>query len=191
MEKVKTPNYYQITSFINLLAAQLKKFSRNMLFSAESIIDGRNHGIDLKDIRIFTINNFIGFTRYFTEGGFINLINNRKEKYNPRASQFINEDKENEDAIKELADVGEEETRNQLISFDKINPSLLLFQENGEHFRIISNLKNKEETTRYLRLIRTQDPRYQMPVLKVSKEIKDDKNNKENEQKIKDEIQRM
>jgi len=39
--------------------------------------------------------------------------------------------------------------------------------------------------------MRTQDPRYQMPVLKVSKEIKDDKNNKEIEKEKDIEIQRM
>ena len=137
-----------------------------MLLSANSLNDGKKHGINLGDIRSFAIKNFIGFTKYFTEGGFINLINNKKEVFNTRFSQIINEDTENENAVRELAEVGEEETRNQLISFDKINPSLLLFQENGEHFSIISNLKDREETQRYLQLMRTQDFRYQMPVLK-------------------------
>jgi hypothetical protein len=141
--KIPKPNYYQITSFINVLGTQLRKFSQNILLSAMSLNDKDTRIKEykpLEGIRSFVIENFIEFTTYFTEGGFIDLINNQMKNYRQTIRNF-DEDKDNEEAIKQLADV--DETKN-MTSFNKMKRTLLLFAEgNGESMSIISNLQDK------------------------------------------------
>ena len=154
---IRKPNYYQITSFINVLGTQLKKFSQNNFLSSENL---RTVGQERK--RSFIITNFIKFTNYFTEGGFIDLVNNQMRSY-LQFNRNFDEEKDNEEAIKNLANVGQ---KNNLVSFDQIDSSLLFFQEgNGEGFTFISNLKNQEDYQNYLDLMRTQDNNYNIPIL--------------------------
>ena len=156
-EKIKNPNYYQISSFINVLGIQLRKFSQNHFLSAQNL---RYYGKE--GIRSFIINNFIEFTNYFTEGGFIDLVNNQMKNYEESKGNF-DEDKDNDEAIDKLAKVGE---KSNMISFEKLKPSLFLFHEgNGEFFNIISNGKDINESEKYLELMRTQDYRYEFPKL--------------------------
>jgi len=156
--KIPKPNYYQITSFINVLGAQLRKFSQNILLSASSLNAGANDQ-NIQGMRSFIIKNFIEFTTYFTEGGFIDIINNQMRYY--KANSTFDEDKDNEEAIQKLANVDE---KKNMISFDEMKRTLLLFAEgNGEGFSIISNLKNEEEYRKYSALMRTQFGR--IPIL--------------------------
>ena len=137
--KIPKPNYYQITSFINVLGTQLRKFSQNFLLSASNLNDKDPRIKEykpLEGIRSFVIENFIEFTTYFTEGGFIDLINNQMKTYKQAARNF-DEDKDNEEAIQKLADVNE--TKN-MTSFNKMKRTLLLFAEgDGEGVNVISN----------------------------------------------------
>ena len=110
-EKIKNPNYYQISSFINVLGIQLRKFSQNHFLSAQNL---RYYGKE--GIRSFIINNFIEFTNYFTEGGFIDLVNNQMKNYEESKGNF-DEDKDNDEAIDKLAKVGE---KSNMISFEKV-----------------------------------------------------------------------
>ena len=96
-ERIKYPNYYQITSFINLLGTQLKKFSQLYFLSPQYFND---FGIPPEDIRSYTIETFIFFTKYFIEGGYINLVNNQTRYFWQMARNF-DENRDNEEAIKE------------------------------------------------------------------------------------------
>ena len=160
--KIPNPNYYQITSFINALGTQLRKFSQNILLSAMNLND-KNPKVQyykhLEGIRSFVIENFIEFTTYFTEGGFIDLVNNQMRNYRQAIGNF-DEDKDNEEAIQNLAKVDEA----NMTSFDKLKRTLLLFAEgNGEGLSIISNLQDKNENDKYSALMRTQNSK--IPIL--------------------------
>ena len=65
--QIKYPNYYQITSFINLLGSLLKKFSQNFLFSAGSLNEDRQNNYGSRDIRSYIIENYILFIQYFID----------------------------------------------------------------------------------------------------------------------------
>ena len=165
-ERIKQPNYYQITSFINLLGNQLRKFTQCYNVSAVVLREFRRVYPIIGDIRSFIIKNFIDFTKYFIEGEFINLVNNQKRTFQ-QAMRNFDEEEENKEAIQKLANVGNKE--NDLISFNKLDPSLLLFQEgNGEGFNIISNGNNIDEYKKYLTFMRvlTKDFNYDLPKLK-------------------------
>ena len=154
-ERIQYPNYYQITSFINLLGTQLRKFSQSIVLSVNYWLEnlpGKNIG----NIRSFVINNFINFTKYFTENGFIDLINTQVKTLRQIRRKF-DEDKDNEEAIQKLSEIDNNEDENNLINFEKLDPSLLIFEEKeGESFNIISNRKNKKECDIYLQLLRSQ-----------------------------------
>ena len=66
---IENPNYYQITSFIDILAEQFSKFSKNFYLEAFSLKEKKN-----LSIRRTIIESFIKLTKHFTEGAFTNII---------------------------------------------------------------------------------------------------------------------
>ena len=137
-EKIKEPNYYQIISFINVLAVQLKKLNQNFYLNAFELIN--NYKQSICNVRTFIVTSFIKLTSHFTEGAFTNLL---QEQTQVSKSQFgiYDEDKDLNNAINNLAkDVKD------VISFDKINPSLIFFHEKtAETFSIITNKPKEDE----------------------------------------------
>jgi hypothetical protein len=130
--KIQEPNYYQIISFINVLAVQLKKLNQNAYLNAYTLID--NYQIKLCPIRTFIVNSFIQLTSHFTEGAYTKLLEGQDDL---SRSQFgiYTESKDLNKAIKNLAQKIED-----VISFDKIDPSLVFFHEKeGQSFSIITN----------------------------------------------------
>ena len=73
---IKNPTYYQITTFVNVLASQLIQFNRNYCLSACTIIDSGK--FQNCSVRSLIINKFIELTRYFTKGAFTELLNEQK-----------------------------------------------------------------------------------------------------------------
>ena len=150
-EKIEYPNYYQITSFINLLGAQLKKFSQLYFLSPQCFND---FGIPPEDIRSYTIETFIFFTKYFIEGGYINLVNNQT-RYFRQMTRSFDENKDNEEAIKELAQEGN--NSNNLVSFNNIESIFLTFPEGtAESFDILANQNTQRDCKRYNQIFQTQ-----------------------------------
>ena len=150
-EKIEYPNYYQITSFINLLGAQLKKFSQLYFLSPQYFND---FGIPPEDIRSYTIETFIFFTKYFIEGGYINLVNNQTRYFRQMARNF-DENRDNEEAIKELAQEGN--NSNNLVSFNNIESIFLTFPEGtAESFDILANKNTQRDCKRYNQIFQTQ-----------------------------------
>ena len=88
----------------------------------------------LKDIRISLINGFIENTRHFTQGAFDKLLNAQMDTFRVRIEQgHYDEAKQEDIAIKALSNAEE------IISFDKIKPSLIFFHEDdGKLFNLIS-----------------------------------------------------
>ena len=150
---IKSPTYYQINSFINALSGQLKKFSINFQLSAGNLIQtgmmmNRNN---LKEIRIKMIKSFIENTRHFTQGAFDKLLNTQMDTFKVGVEQGnYDEAAQEKVAIKALSDAQE------IISFDKIKPSLIFFHEGeGQEYSIISTCKKDEDEYKDLLELRT------------------------------------
>jgi len=137
IDKIPQPNYYQITSFIDVLATQFKKFNQNFYLNAHMMKMFKND--NTRKIRSFIVESFIKLTNHFIEGAFTKLV--KKKKTNNLKFGEYNENKDNEEAIKDLST-----NKHSVVSFKDINPSLLFFHEgNGQLFSIITN-KNKDDS---------------------------------------------
>ena len=145
---IKEPNYYQITTFINILAGQLKKLTNNPFLTAETLSEYNSNDFHLKELRSFLIESFIKNTQHFSKGAFESLIKRQDISLEENINVNINEDKDEENAINALS---EAET---MISYDNIEPSLVFFHEAGQKtLSIITNCsKDKPEYQRFVKL---------------------------------------
>ena len=151
-EGIDQPTYYQIISFIDILAEQLKKFNKNFYLNAfELLLKGKKQ----YEKRTFIVKSFIKLTKYFTKGAFTDLIKKQERVHNSLSLSFgiYNEQQDINNAINDLAD-----DKHKYISFDDIDPSLLFFHEGtGESFSIITNKdQNDKEYIDFLELKNTQ-----------------------------------
>ena len=133
-EIIKEPTYYQIISFINMLASQLKKFNQNYFLNAHQLIITKGPNQCL--LRTFIVNNLIEVSKYFAEGAFKKLIKS-KQNHNDKSLLGIYYEGE---YINNLAN-----NQHKVISFDNIDFSLIFFHEGSSQlFSIITN-KNKSD----------------------------------------------
>ena len=139
--EISEPNYYQISSFIDILGLLFKNFTRNFYLSRETLSDSRNNGNNLKNIRTFTIESFIKITKHFTEGVFTKIVKSQQKTFH-HMHGIYNENEDKEKGMKELVNVND---KNQ-ISFKDIDPSLIFFHVgNGQSFSIITNKEKTDE----------------------------------------------
>ena len=130
-KKIEFPNYYQITSFIDILATQLTKFNQNFYLNAYMI--KMFHNGNTMKIRSFIVESFIKIAKYFIEGAFTKIV--KKKKNNKIVFGEYNDSEYNKEGIKDLSI-----TKHGEVSFKDIIPSLLFFHEgNGQLFSIITN----------------------------------------------------
>jgi len=142
---IENPNYYQITSFIDILAEQFSKFSKNFYLEAFSLKEKKN-----LSIRRTIIESFIKLTKHFTEGAFTSIVKSQKITHDNLFGQY-DENKDNANGIEELA-----KTKHDVVSFKKIDPSLLFFHEGeSQSFSIITN-KSKNDAE-YLKLLKLKN----------------------------------
>ena len=152
LEKINIvePNYYQIISFINVLAVQLKRLNANYFLSVYQFLE--NEQDKLCSVRTTIVNSFINLTSHFTEGAYTNLLHSQDEL---SKSQFgiYTEKNDLDKAIQKLAIDAKD-----VVSFDKIDPSLVFFHEKAS--QLFSIITNKSETDpeykELLNIIRSQ-----------------------------------
>ena len=150
---IDNPTYYQITSFINVLAGQLKKFSMNYQLTVRYLTEnGELMNENLKGIRKILVDGFIKNTQHFTKGAYNNLLNSKEENYKVQAVGGIYDVAEQEKVAIDVLSIQDKE----MIEFSKIDPSLIFFHENqGQEFSIISASEPKdEEYKNLLKLVR-------------------------------------
>ena len=136
MSKIKNPTYYQIVSFINVLAVQLKKFNQNYFLNSFNL---KMSKVNIFQIRKVIVQNFIELTNYFTESAFTNLLKNQTIIHKVKFDNYdkTQENKDNEEAMNVLAN-----DKHQVMSFKEINSSIVFFHEGvNESFSIITNKK--------------------------------------------------
>ena len=148
-ETIHEPTYYQITTFINVLAVQLKKLNQNYFLNAAQLLSTRKK---INHIRTFIVKSFIKLTKHFTEGAFTNLLKGQEKLHKSLFGQY-DEGKDINKAVNDLANYNHE-----VISYEKIDPSLLFFHEGeGESFSIITNkMPNDQEYKSLLELKNSQ-----------------------------------
>ena len=138
-KEIPEPNYYQIKSFIDVLATQFKSFNRNYYISAKLLKDYETN----YNIRTFLIENFIKLTKHFTKGAYFELIKTQDETRSVVKTSQYNPEEDVNQAIESLSNI-----KPNLISFAKFNYSLIFFHEgDGQGFSIISNLPGKNNYT--------------------------------------------
>ena len=173
--KLEYPTYYQINSFINLLAGQLKKLSMNFTLSATNLIES---GIvlrmeNLNNSRELVIKNFIKNINNFIHYSFDKIYNAQKDIYEMR---YLNQ-KERLIANKKLLYDLE-----YISSYHNLEPFLFLFTEEGQNFRVISiDPPINEEYYKLLNLTKSIELKenyiyktcgYKDKIIQLSKEIK-------------------
>ena len=156
---IKNPTYYQINSFVKALSGQLKKFSMNYLLTAANLIENQTIleenkivGVNsnLQEIRVKMIKGFIENTKHFTQGAFNKLLDSQDNTYKVGVEQGkYDENKQNNFAIEALS------SNEEIISFEKIKPSLVFFHEGeGQEFSIISSCAPNEQEYKDLRILK-------------------------------------
>ena len=138
-ETIKSkPNYYQISTFIDVLAVQFKKLNRNFFFRVDILQE--NPKIAQKEIKKFIVKSFIKITNHFTEGIFTDIVKSQELTYNLRFNKY-DEEKDIKDAVEKLSNAKHRE-----ISFKEIDPSLIFFHEGSrDSFSIITNKKETDQ----------------------------------------------
>ena len=143
------PSYYQINSFIDVLAVQLKIFNNNYYLNPELFKNNQ-----LKEIRSFIIEGFINLTRYFTKAAYTKLLNEQLETHKMIYGRY-NEEVDIYNGLKHMA-----RNENNSISYKKINSTLIFFHEGEEIlFKIITKKPPEDiEYKSFLRYLNSQDP---------------------------------
>ena len=132
--------YYQISTFINILAEQLKKFNNNRALSASTILDTK--GLEEKClVRSLIVKNFIKLSNIFSKGSFTQLINEQNEAQNLIRKKISRNENINE------ANQIIENFKHEQISFYLIDYAFVLFHGGNDMslFSIITNKKNTDK----------------------------------------------
>ena len=122
--KIPKPNFYQITSFISILSNQFKLFSMNFYLDASSDIN-RN----LRQIRSFFIKCLINVTKHFISSAYTDILEEQKIA-NKRQNENYDEDAALEEAKIKLQ-------KKDIVSYDKIDPSLIVFNSDGQSLTFV------------------------------------------------------
>ena len=99
-QKILEPNYYQIISFINVLAVQLIEFNKSWILNAHDLICGKRSSV--LPLRTFIVDSFIKLTSHFTEGAFTHLLAQQNEVRESKFGEYA-ENKDLYNANKKLA----------------------------------------------------------------------------------------
>ena len=159
-------NYYQKNAFIHILADQFKKFCSSEYLNPQVLLQNERakkkyNYSNITDIRRIMIENLIKLTLHFIKGPFTNMILNQKNVKEQIFGEF-SEKKIHEIANKYLSNAEEDR-----VSFEKINPSLVFFNEDVQTFSIITtSKKGEEEYEQLLRLYNSQnDKKREIPLI--------------------------
>ena len=169
--KIENPNYYQINIFIKVLYDQFSKFSNCPGYNPQILENNANiSGMNKKEalsIRKFIINSLIQVTKLFLVSPYENLIKNQQLN-----QAIYQNDEEKEKSINKSLSI-----KIDSVSFDKIRPSLVVFNEDGNSCTIITTCSEDEIEFKNLeKLYNSQSTDYQRKKFKIN----NNNNNKNN-----------
>ena len=144
---IDNPNYYQINIFIKVLSDQFLKFSKCEGYYPKILENNASiSGIKkqrLINIRKFIINSLIQVTKLFLIGPYEKLI--KSQQINQHF--YLNDDEKEKSINKSLSIIIDS------ISFDKINPSLVVFNEDSNSCTVITTCSEDKQEFKDLELL--------------------------------------
>ena len=160
---IKNPNYYQIKSFIRILAFEFEKFNECFGFSPENLEENFTYmnksKEDALNLRKLIIQYFINVTKHFTSGPFEELIKSQEN-----ARLILKAKNIDKNFIVQM------ENKIKGITYQDIKPSLVVFNLDGGSVTILTTLSKEDNEYKNLEtLYNSQDYNYLKSKKKVSK----------------------
>ena len=141
---IQNPNYYQIKSFIRILAFEFEKFNQCHAFSPEIFKENLPYlqmtEIEALSIRKLIIQNFINVTKHFTSGPFEDLIKTQED-----TRLVLKEKNLDKDFIAQM------ENKIEGITYNDIKPSLVVFNLDGGSVSILTTLSEEDQEFKNLK----------------------------------------
>ena len=132
----------------------------NNIFNNNNARNNNNNDLRITSVRKIMIENLIKLTLYFIKGPYTKIILNQKSVISQIFGEF-NEAKINEIANKYLSNTDEDR-----ISFEKIKPSLVFFNEDIQTFSIITtSQKGDKEYEQLLKLYNSHNTDREIPLI--------------------------
>ena len=135
---VRNKNYYQKINFIKILSVQFKKFHENIYFNLRNYEGDYQRSEIIKRARRTILQNFISLTKVFTQSPFDSVLSKQVEALKDYG-------KYNENEMKKIVISSLEANKDEIFSFQQIDPSLVFFNKDGHSISIISNKESGDE----------------------------------------------
>ena len=135
---IENPNYYQIESYINIIAGQLKLFTQSFYLNVELLNEISQARGYMNHIRMFFIDSLLKITKYFVTSSYDNILKGQNITHDQQVGN-IDFEKANEQAVEILAN-------KQPFSIKNIKPSMILINEDGQSIsEIVTCERNSNE----------------------------------------------
>jgi len=126
---IEYPNYYQITSYINILAEQLIHFSKSIYLNRDQIYEYRRITRNIDNIRFFFVDSLVKITKHFITSSYDNIIKGQNVTHDQQKGN-VDIDKAKKKATTLL-------TKKIPFSFQNIRPSMMIINEDEYTLSII------------------------------------------------------
>ena len=146
---IKNPNYYQITSYINILAEQLKLFSKSYYMNVAHLNEIKQVKQNLDNIRYYFVNSLTLITKHFITSSYDNIIKGQEITHLQQQGK-IDLEKAKEEANEILL-------KKETFSIKNIKPSMILINEDGQSISIIVTCENDTDEYKLLKAIYNSD----------------------------------
>ena len=140
---IENPNFYQIESYINIIAEQLSLFSNSIYLNVSQLNGIKQYKKNLNNIRFFFVNSLTLITKHFITSSYDNILKGQKITISQQKGK-IDLEKAKEKAIEILMN-------KEPFSINKIKPSMILINEDGQS---ISEIVTCEEGTEEYNLLK-------------------------------------
>ena len=140
---IENPNFYQIESYINIIAEQLILFSKSIYLNVSQLNEIKQYKKNLNNIRFFFVNSLTLITKHFITSSYDNILKGQKIAISQQKGK-IDLEKAKEKAIEILMN-------KEPFSINKIKPSMILINEDGQS---ISEIVTCEEGTEEYNLLK-------------------------------------
>jgi len=161
---IENPNYYQISSFINIVSEQLKLLTNSCYLNIEQLnfINSYKRNSNLNIIRKFFVESLVKITKHFITSSYDNIIKGQNVTFEQQKGK-IDLEKANKEANELLI--------NKIpFSINQIRPSMILINEDGQS---ISEIVTCDSGTNEYNLLKAM---YNSDSISVSRNIIDYKN---------------
>ena len=151
LTKIHLPNFYQKNIFIRLLFNQFLYFHQNYNLDPKILIKNAKK-LKLKDykniteIRAKIIKNLIDHAVFFTNGFSENIMKSQERTKEILQIQDYNQRKKLTEELKERENISK-------LRYEKLSPSLILFQKEGYSCKIIPTCQKKSEEELFLNIL--------------------------------------